>query len=126
MLAQYGDDIRKICGTVDVKDNDIVDSQNLNEVYNYRVDYLILEDKKVHKKALLLRVSDKVFMINSFLRKVTAGYSDLVDYIVLAVKKLYFGDRKMAHAIKITTRYTTSLDIRDDFNTVPPQSYKYL
>lgn len=40
----------------------------------------------------------------------------------------YFADREIAHAIKIksTTRYTTPLNIRDDFNAVPPQSYMYL
>lgn len=40
----------------------------------------------------------------------------------------YFADREVAHAIKIknTKRYREPLDIRENFNIVPPQSYVYL
>ncbi len=40
----------------------------------------------------------------------------------------YFADREIAHAIKIKNikKYVRPLDIRDDFNVVPPQSYVYL
>lgn len=40
----------------------------------------------------------------------------------------YFADREVAHAIKIknTLRYKEPLDIKEDFNVVPPQSYVYL
>ena len=91
-LAPFGEDIKKICNTIDANINDINDSQILNEAYHGRVDCLISEDKKIHKKALLLGISDKVFTINSFLEKVTAEHPDLIDYKVLAVKKLYFGE----------------------------------
>lgn len=40
----------------------------------------------------------------------------------------YFADREVAHAIKIknTVKYKKPLNIKDDFNVVPPQSYVYL
>ncbi|MEY3499385.1 MAG: hypothetical protein RL308_1054 [Bacteroidota bacterium] len=40
----------------------------------------------------------------------------------------YFADREIAHAIKIknTTMYRKPLNIKDNFNVVPPQSYVYL
>lgn len=40
----------------------------------------------------------------------------------------YFADREIAHAIKIkkTKKYRRPLDIYDDFNVLPPQSYVYL
>lgn len=40
----------------------------------------------------------------------------------------YFANRDVAHAIKIknTVKYKKPLDIKEDFNVVPPQSYVYL
>ena len=40
----------------------------------------------------------------------------------------YFANREIAHAIKIKNvkRYSKPLNIKDDFNVVPPQSYVYL
>lgn len=40
----------------------------------------------------------------------------------------YFADRAIAHAIKIKNikKYKKPLNIKDDFNVVPPQSYVYL
>ncbi len=40
----------------------------------------------------------------------------------------YFADRTVAHAIKIknTKRYLVPLNLREDFNVLPPQSYVYL
>ena len=84
--------IIEVSKQVDVDDNDVVDSKILNEVYGGRVDILISEDKKIHIKANLLGISEKVFTINAFLEKMTAENPDLVDYKVLAVKKQYFGE----------------------------------
>ncbi|MDD4209959.1 MAG: PIN domain-containing protein [Bacteroidales bacterium] len=81
-----------ISHNIDTNENDIIDSHILNEVYSGRIDILISEDKKVHTKAKLLDISEKVFTINSFLEKVTAENPDLVDYKVLSVKKQYFGE----------------------------------
>ncbi|HET6225421.1 MAG TPA: hypothetical protein VFF27_04015 [Bacteroidia bacterium] len=40
----------------------------------------------------------------------------------------YFADREIAHAIKIKNikKYRKPLNIQDDFNVLPPQSYVYL
>ncbi|MBQ2916596.1 MAG: hypothetical protein IJE59_00180 [Clostridia bacterium] len=77
---------------IDVTENDKNDSKILNEVYKNKVDILITEDRKIHTKAQILGISDKVFSINSFLEKVIAENPELVDYKTLAVQKEYFGE----------------------------------
>lgn len=85
-------DVSKISLAVDTVPNDFDDTKLLNEVYCDRVDILISEDKKVHTKAALLGISDRVFRIENFLEKVTAENPDFVNYNVLAVKREYFGN----------------------------------
>ena len=72
--------------------NDFIDTSILNEVYNNRVDYLISEDRGVHRKANFLGCGVKVFKIDAFLEKCIAENPQLKDYKVLAVKKEYFGN----------------------------------
>lgn len=72
--------------------NDFIDTSILKEVYNNRVDYLITEDRGIHKKANLLGCSEKVFKIDSFLEKCITENPELKDYKVLSVKKEYFGN----------------------------------
>jgi len=76
---------------LDVNENDKNDTQLLNEVFVGRVDILLTEDKKIHKKALKLGIEDKVFTIDSFLEKTFAEHPALVNYKVLNVQKLKFG-----------------------------------
>ncbi len=83
--------LQEVSKKVDVTQNDLGDTQILNEVYCDRVDILISEDRKIHKKAAMLGIADRVFKIDQFLEKVTAENPDLVDYKVLAVKKVDFG-----------------------------------
>jgi len=90
--APFEGKIFEVSARVDQNENDISDSKILNEVYSGRVDLLISEDKKIHIKAALLNISDRVFKIDAFLEKVTAENPALVDYKILAVKKLYFGE----------------------------------
>ncbi len=75
---------------IDTTENDKIDSQILNEVFSNRVDCLITEDKKIHKKAALLEISEKVFTIDSFLEKIYSEHPELVDYKVLNVQKIQF------------------------------------
>jgi hypothetical protein len=75
----------------DTTDNDKVDTVLLNEVFVGRVDILITEDKKIHKKAQELGLQDKIFTIDSFLEKTFAEHPELVNYKVLNVQKLKFG-----------------------------------
>lgn len=84
-------DVIAVSWKIDVNENDKNDTQLLNEVFVGRVDILITEDKKIHKKAVELGIEDKVFTIDSFLEKTFAEHPDLVDYKVLNVQKLKFG-----------------------------------
>ena len=43
---------------IDNGNNDENDTGLLNEVYSDRVDILVTEDKKIHKKAELLKIAD--------------------------------------------------------------------
>lgn len=90
--APLGEEILKISRKIDNQDNDINDTQILNEVFEGRVDILISEDKKIHTKAGLLGISDKVFKIQNFLEKCISENPELVNYKVLAVKRADFAD----------------------------------
>lgn len=59
--------------------NDFIDTSILNEVYNNRVDYLISEDRGVHRKANFLGCGVKVFKIDAFLEKCIAENPQLKD-----------------------------------------------
>ena len=72
--------------------NDFIDTSILKEVYNNRVDYLITEDRGIHRKARILGCSEKIFKIDAFLEKCIAENPELKDYRVLAIKKEYFGN----------------------------------
>lgn len=76
---------------IDATENDRNDTILLNEIFVGRADLLITEDKKIHKKALVLNIADKVFTIDSFLERVFTEHPELVDYKVLNVQKLKFG-----------------------------------
>lgn len=90
--APLGEEVIKISKRVDNQENDINDTQILNEVYEGRVDILISEDKKIHTKANLLGISNRVFRIQTFLEKVISENPELIDYKVLAVKRVDFAD----------------------------------
>lgn len=90
--APLGEEILKVSKKIDNQNNDINDTQILNEVLEGRVDILISEDKKIHTKAFLLGISDKVYKIQNFLEKVTSENPELVNYKVLAVKKVDFAE----------------------------------
>ena len=84
-------EVKNVSDKIDVNTNDINDTQLLNEVFVGRVDILITEDKKIHRKAAKLGIEDRVFTIDSFLEKTFAEHPDLVNYKVLNVQKLKFG-----------------------------------
>jgi len=86
----------------DVNQNDKNDTQLLNEVFVGRVDILITEDKKIRKKAIELGVDDKVFTIDSFLEKVIAEHPELVNYKVLNVQKVKFGQINLDEEAYVT------------------------
>ncbi|MCV9386861.1 PIN domain-containing protein [Reichenbachiella ulvae] len=72
--------------------NDFIDTSLVKEVFNGRVDFLITEDRGIHRKAAILQISERIFTIDSFLEKVLAENPALKDYKVLAAKKAYIGN----------------------------------
>lgn len=91
-LAPTSETLETVSKKIDINVNDRNDTLLLNEVLCERVDILISEDKKIHTKAELLGISDKVFKIEQFLEKVISENPNLVDYKVLAVKKVDFAE----------------------------------
>lgn len=90
-LAPFKEDISKISTEFDKDLNDKNDTKILNEIFENRIDILISEDKKIHKKAEALNINDRVFTIQKFLEKVTAENPSLVPYDILAVRQADFG-----------------------------------
>lgn len=88
--------IARICGGIDVTDNDKNDTILLNELYNGRVDYFITEDKKILRKAGLLNIASRVFTIDGFLEKVVSENPELTEYKILAVRKEFFANVNVA------------------------------
>jgi len=84
--------VSAVCATLDINENDLNDTRLLNELFNNRVDILITEDKKIHKKAKLLGISDKVFTIESFLEKANTENPELVEYKNLIARKKLCGN----------------------------------
>lgn len=97
--APESDEIKDIRDKFDKTENDKIDTSLLKEIFARRIDYLITEDRGIHKKAVLLNIEHLVFSINDFLEKVTVENPGLSDYKILSVKKSHFGN----------------LDIRDSF-----------
>jgi len=100
--------ISNISKSIDKTDNDLNDTKLLNELINERVDCLITEDSGIHGKAKKLNLQEKVFNIESFLRKVILENPDLIDYNVLSVKKELFGN--------INLKDTFFNDFREDYS----------
>ncbi len=97
-LRTISDDDEKIeyIRQYDKTQNDNIDTSIVKELYNKRVDYIISEDRGIHRKAKYLEIDSKVFTINTYLEKVNAEYPDLANYNVLSVKKEYFGNIDIA------------------------------
>lgn len=79
------------CGAADRTENDRNDTLLVNELFANRVDLIISEDRGLHAKVLALGIADRAFTIDSFLERVKAENPDLVDYRVLAVRRVHFG-----------------------------------
>ena len=84
---------------LDITPNDHVDTSLLAELAADRVDYLITEDRSIHRKARRIGVDTHVFTIEGFLEKVTAENPDFTDYPIPSVRKRLFGN----------------IDVRDSF-----------
>jgi len=87
---EFDQRLKEVSDKYDNNENDIIDTNLLNEVYKGRVDILISEDKKIYTKASALGISEKVFNIQDFLEKVTSENPEFVDYDVLAIRRTTF------------------------------------
>jgi hypothetical protein len=96
-LAPVAAEVRN-CGANDRTGNDRNDTLVVNELYAGRVDLVISEDRGLHAKASVLGMGDCVFTIDSFLEKVSAENPELVDYKVLAVRRVHFGQVNLGSA----------------------------
>jgi predicted nucleic acid-binding protein len=102
--APMDDKVKKVSLEYDANENDKNDSVLLNEVFNGRVDLLITEDRKIHTKAGILNISDKIFTINSFLEKIYSENPELVKYQVLGVQQKLFGELDLQDSFFDTLR----------------------
>lgn len=91
-IAPLAGEVHAVSLEIDCNKNDRNDTRLLNEVFQERVDILVSEDKKIHKKAAHLGIQDQVYCIDGFLEKVVSEHPKLIDYNVLSVTKKHFGD----------------------------------
>ncbi|MBS1537152.1 MAG: hypothetical protein JST20_05335 [Bacteroidetes bacterium] len=90
-IAPLHNKVQEVSLIIDTVPNDFNDTKLLNEVFCERVDFLISEDKKIHTKAAMLGLTDRVYRIDNFLEKVSSENPDFVNYSILAVKRDYLG-----------------------------------
>lgn len=91
-LKQPDENFVKLIGIPEKTVNDTIDNCLLYEVYLGRVDIFITEDRRLRNKAAKLGLGDKVFSINAFISKVSAENPALIEYKMLAVEKVFFGN----------------------------------
>jgi predicted nucleic acid-binding protein len=84
--------VKKITDPLDSSENDRNDTRLINEIYSGRIDLLLTEDRKIHRKAKALGIDEKVFTIESLLEKITSENPSLLDYKVPTVKRELFGN----------------------------------
>lgn len=91
-VAPLTDEVRLVAEELDSEPNDAGDTSLINEVFVGRVDLLITEDKKIHKKAKRLGLEARVLTIERFLERAVAENPEQVDYKVLSVRRELFGN----------------------------------
>jgi hypothetical protein len=64
----------------------------LNELHSDNADVLISNDQRIHSKAVLAGLSDRVFTIDQFLEKAISENKNLVDYKILGIRKELFSN----------------------------------
>lgn len=94
--APVNDAVQSIINTQDKSQNDINDTLLLNEVVEGRIDIFITEDRKIHKKATQLGVAERVYTISKFVEKSIEEHPELINYKVLSVEKVFFGNINVA------------------------------
>lgn len=88
-------EVQRISNKYDKNQNDKNDTILLNELYSERIDLLISEDKDIHRKAVELKIEDKVYTIEEFIEKAILENPEFLDYDVLSINKEFFGNIKL-------------------------------
>ena len=70
---------------------DYIDNNLLYQVFIGRVDILITEDRLIHKKAVELDISNKVYSTNDFITCCSSAHPEFIKYKYIPVEKVKFG-----------------------------------
>ncbi len=93
-IIEYPGQVNKpddlIYSRLDFPGNENPEAILLKELDRDNADILISNDKKIHSKAGLTGLSDRVFTIDQFLEKAISENENLVDYRVLGIRKELF------------------------------------
>jgi len=73
-------------------DNDLIDNELLYQIYDFRIDLLITEDKKMLQKANILFIRSKVLTIDEYLLMYRNSHPELVKYKVLGIQEISFNE----------------------------------
>lgn len=91
-VAPLDKGVAAVCSGEDETENDKNDTTLLNEIFCGRADMLITEDRKIHKKARLLGIAEKIYTIEAFIEKAIQESPEFADYKTLSIKKELFGN----------------------------------
>lgn len=88
----YSEDFISVIETYRMDENSVIDNSLLYQLYIQRVDVLITEDRKMRKKAEKLGMKNRTFSINQFITQASEDNPSLIEYKMLAVEKIKFGN----------------------------------
>lgn len=91
-VTPFADEVQIMSVQMDHTQKDKNDTRLVNEVFCGCVDLLVSEDKKIHKKAESLGISDRVLYIDSFIEKCLVENPSLVNYKIQTVQEKCFGN----------------------------------
>lgn len=89
--SETSEDFDELLAGMTLNRNDEIDNQLIYQVYNRRVEVLITEDKKILKKANMLKIRSRILTIDEYLQIYVLNNPNLIDYPVLSVKRVRFG-----------------------------------
>lgn len=91
-MVALADEVDAVSRRLAVADDDRRATELLNLLYLRQIDVLITEDQNTYLKAQALGIYESVFGISAFLEKCTSEHPEWVDYKVLSVRKMRFGE----------------------------------
>src|SRR5699024_4394975 len=91
-ITIYSQKVRQTPSKLDTDQNSINDTKLINDLVQGRTDFIITEDRGIHKKAELLGISEYVYTVTDFIEKLTVENPSLAEYEVLSIEKEKFGN----------------------------------